>query len=391
MSLVDHDDEPVNLVWSSKHQGYGYFSPSAGWITVPDAQLTSFGINFEDLFDRLLLRIQQSAWLSPVMLLPELLWEIGGVRLPGRGKHVPLWIGRRLSDPEVWRQFTKTVRHRPAPGLRIVLSLTPASRHPDVVFQGHAIVAVQDVADRAGGLVVDPDLLAARVASGALQNDAPIAMGADGASITVRGRRYTFSGSKQRGVIRQLFEAWRVGAPECLTAEPQRLVFLDETSVKTNLTRPRGRAPIGERLYGTVPFGKWRTQTFIAGLTSNELIAPWVIEGAMNQAAFEAHVESQLAPQLSPGTVVILDNLSTHRSPRAAEALKKAKSWFLFLPPYSPDLNPIEQAFSKLKAHLRRIGARTYDELLAAIGDVCAFFNPTECWNFFCATGYASD
>ena len=176
-----------------------------------------------------------------------------------------------------------------------------------------------------------------------------------------------------------------------MRAEPHRLVFLDETSVKTNLTRLRGRAPVGERLHGAAPFGKWRTQTFIAGLTSRELIAPWVIEGAMNRAAFEAYVETQLASLLSPGTVVILDNLSTHKSPRAAEALKQRQSWFLFLPPYSPDLNPIEQAFSKLKAHLRRIGARTYDQLIAAIGDVCALFDPTECWNFFNATGYAPD
>ena len=176
-----------------------------------------------------------------------------------------------------------------------------------------------------------------------------------------------------------------------MRAEPHRLVFLDETSVKTNLTRLRGRAPVGERLYGAAPFGKWRTQTFIAGLTSEELIAPWVIEGAMNRAAFETYIETQLVPVLSPGTVVILDNLSTHKSPRAAEALKQAKSWFLFLPPYSPDLNPIEQAFSKLKAHLRRIGARTYDDLITAIGDVCTLFHPTECWSFFNAAGYASN
>lgn len=176
-----------------------------------------------------------------------------------------------------------------------------------------------------------------------------------------------------------------------MRAQPNRLVFLDETSVKTNLTRLRGRAPVGERLYGAAPFGKWRTQTFIAGLTSEELIAPWVIEGAMNQAAFETYVETQLAPLLNPGTVVILDNLGTHKSPRAAEALNEAKSWFLFLPPYSPDLNPIEQAFSKLKAHLRRIGARTYDDLIAAIGDVCDLFEPQECRNFFKAARYASD
>ena len=121
------------------------------------------------------------------------------------------------------------------------------------------------------------------------------------------------------------------------------------------------------------------------------MIAPWVIEGAMNRAAFETYIETQLAPQLNPGTVVILDNLSTHKSQRAAELLRLRGSWFLFLPPYSPDLNPIEQAFSKLKAHLRRKGARTYEQLITAIGDICELFEPFECQNFFKAAGYASD
>lgn len=196
---------------------------------------------------------------------------------------------------------------------------------------------------------------------------------------------------RDRPDVRAARHLWIARRQARMRAVPHRLVFLDETSVKTNLTRLRGRAPVGERLHGVTPFGKWRTQTFIAGLTHDELIAPWVIEGAMNQAAFEVYVETQLAPVLPPRTVVILDNLSTHRSPRAAEALRGAKSGFLFLPPYSPDLNPIEQAFSKLKAHLRRLGARTYDDLIAAIGDICLLFDPTECWNFFRAAGYASD
>lgn len=111
----------------------------------------------------------------------------------------------------------------------------------------------------------------------------------------------------------------------------------------------------------------------------------------MNGAAFETYVETQLAPCLEPGTVVVLDNLSTHRSPQAARALREQQCWFLFLPPYSPDLNPIEQAFSKLKAHLRRIGARSYEPLIAAVGEICDLYEPEECWNFFKAAGYASD
>ena len=174
-----------------------------------------------------------------------------------------------------------------------------------------------------------------------------------------------------------------------MRAEPHRLVFVDETSVKTNMTRLRGRAPRGERLHATAPFGRWRTQTFVAGLTSDALVAPWVIEGAMDGAAFTTWVETQLAPELAPGTVVILDNLSTHKVPAAADALRRTGCWFLFLPAYSPDLNPIEMVFAKLKAHLRRIGARTFDQLITALGEVCAMFTPHECWNYLQHAGYA--
>lgn len=169
------------------------------------------------------------------------------------------------------------------------------------------------------------------------------------------------------------------------------LVFLDETSVRTGLTRLRGRCPKGERLYGLAPFGRWQSQTFVAGLTCGELIAPWIIPGAMDGDAFDTYVETQLAPLLVPGTVVILDNLSTHRSPRAAAMLKARGCWFLFRPPYSPDLNPIEMAFSKLKAHLRRLEARSFEQIFQALGSICDLFTPTECENYFRAAGYASD
>ncbi len=173
--------------------------------------------------------------------------------------------------------------------------------------------------------------------------------------------------------------------------EPHRLVFLDETSTTTKMTRLRGRAPQGDRLLADAPFGHWRTQTFIAGLRCDELIAPWVLDGPMNTAAFEAYVETQLAPALQPGDVVILDNLSSHKSQRAKALLAERGAWFLFLPPYSPDLNPIEMAFSKLKAHLRRIKARTLDALWRAVGDICNLFSPQECWNYFKDAGYAYD
>ena len=111
----------------------------------------------------------------------------------------------------------------------------------------------------------------------------------------------------------------------------------------------------------------------------------------MNRQAFDIYIETQLAPLLEPHTVIILDNLSVHKSAHAAQVLRDHKCWFLFLPPYSPDLNPIEMAFSKLKAHLRKIGARTFDALIKALGDICDMFTPQECWNYLMAAGYAAN
>ena len=167
-----------------------------------------------------------------------------------------------------------------------------------------------------------------------------------------------------------------------------RLVFIDETYVNTKLYRLRGRTTKGQRLHDTAPFGGWQTQTFIAGLRNNEMIAPWVLDGPMNKLAFEAYIETQLAPALFPGDVVVLDNLSSHKSAEAARCLKQAGCWFLFLPPYSPDLNPIEMAFSKLKAHLRRIRARTVKDLQNAIASILDLFPPDQCQNYFSAAGY---
>ncbi len=173
--------------------------------------------------------------------------------------------------------------------------------------------------------------------------------------------------------------------------QPARLVFIDETAVTTKLTRLRGRSRRGERLPGDAPFGHWIAQTFIAGLRCGCLTAPWILDGAMDRAAFDTYVETQLAPTLQPGDVVILDNLPVHKSARAADILKAKGAWFLFLPQYSPDLNPIEMAFSKLKAHLRAASARTFDDLQTAIGEICDLFEPEQCWNFFKAAGYASN
>ncbi|WP_425412288.1 IS630 family transposase [Neptunicoccus sediminis] len=168
-----------------------------------------------------------------------------------------------------------------------------------------------------------------------------------------------------RAKVRKQREDWFKHRVPAVSARPEHVVFIDETSVKTNLTRPRGWAPRGQRLVMDAPFGAWGTQTFIAGLSAGSMIAPWVIKGAMDGAAFAAYVEKVLVPELAPGTVVILDNLATHKNAAAAKVMRDAGCWFLFLPPYSPDLNPIEMAFSKLKAHLRRIGARTFTDMVS--------------------------
>ncbi|MER0237783.1 hypothetical protein [Fulvimarina sp. MAC8] len=218
VSLVDHEDEPVNLIWSSEHRAYGYFSPTAGWVSVPGDQLAMFRVNFSKLIGQLVERLDLSPRTASVELVPDLLWEVGDARLPGRSKRTAVWIGRRLGDPAIWRTFIDAARKRPAPGLRVVLSLTPRNRLPTDVHLGHTLIDVRDVADH-NGLTVVPDLLAARIAAGSQLSDDLITMAADGASLTVRGTRHAFSGSKQRAIIRQLYGAWKSGHPELLTAE----------------------------------------------------------------------------------------------------------------------------------------------------------------------------
>jgi transposase len=191
--------------------------------------------------------------------------------------------------------------------------------------------------------------------------------------------------------VRQARDEWKVHRQPRMREGIHRLVFLDETGTTTKMTRLRGRAHRGARLKADAPFGHWATQTFIAGLRCDGLTAPWVIDQPMNRKIFDTYVETQLAPTLQPGDVVILDNLPSHKSAKAEAVLKQRGAWFLFLPPYSPDLNPIEMAFAKLKAHLRRIGARTIDALWRAIGDICALYSEQECWNYLKDAGYASD
>ena len=165
-------------------------------------------------------------------------------------------------------------------------------------------------------------------------------------------------------------------------------MFIDETGATTKMARLRGRAPRGERCIAAIPHGHWKTTTFTAGLRTSGLVAPMVIDGPMDGAAFLAYVEQVLVKDLTPGDIVIMDNLPAHKVAGVRRAIEAAGARLLYLPPYSPDFNPIEMAFSKLKAILRKAAARTVDALWAAIADALDAFTPAECANYFAAAGY---
>ena len=154
------------------------------------------------------------------------------------------------------------------------------------------------------------------------------------------------------------------------------------------MARRHGRAPRGERLRAGVPHGHWKTTTFVAGLRRSGIVAPFVLDGAINRDAFETYVGKVLVPDLRPGDVVIMDNLSSHKGPQVRAMIESTGASLLYLPPYSPDFNPIENAFAKLKALLRKTAARTIPSLWDAIGRLIDTFTPAECANYFAAAGY---
>jgi transposase len=171
--------------------------------------------------------------------------------------------------------------------------------------------------------------------------------------------------------------------------DPTRLVFIDETWASTSMTRRYGRAPSCERLLGFAPGGHWKTTTFLAALRHDRLTAPWVLDGPINGDAFLLYVRQILVPTLSQGDIVIVDNLGSHKVAGVREAIEAVGATLLYLPPYSPDLDPIEQVFSKLKAWLRKVAKRTIPTLWDAIGDALDLFSPAECSNYFINSGYA--
>jgi transposase len=172
--------------------------------------------------------------------------------------------------------------------------------------------------------------------------------------------------------------------------DPARLVFIDETWAKTNMTRLRGWAPRGRKQLAKVPHGHWQTMTFLAALRRDRIAAPCVIDGPINGESFLAYVEQVLVPTLKPGDIVIIDNLGSHKGNAVRRAIRAAGARLFFLPPYSPDLNPIEQVFAKLKTLLRKAAERTVEATWKRIGVLLEAFTPQECANYFRNSGYAS-
>jgi transposase len=172
--------------------------------------------------------------------------------------------------------------------------------------------------------------------------------------------------------------------------EPERLVFIDETWTKTNMAPLRGWAPRGERLIGKAPHGHWKTATFLAALRHDRIEAPWLLDAPIDGETFRTYVEEVLVPTLRPGDIVVMDNLGSHKGAAVRRLIRSAGAKLFFLPKYSPDLNPIEQVFAKLKHLLRKVAARTVEAVCDAIGDILGCFTPTECANYFKNSGYAS-
>lgn len=172
--------------------------------------------------------------------------------------------------------------------------------------------------------------------------------------------------------------------------DPRRLVFIDETWAKTNMARTHGRGPKGQRVRAKIPHGHWRTLTFLAALRADRIDAPVVLDGPINGHSFLAYVEQFLVPTLAAGDVVILDNLGSHKGQAVRAAIRAAGAKLLFLPSYSPDLNPIEQVFAKLKTLLRKAAERTVEATWQRIGSLLDRFTPQECANYLRNAGYAA-
>ena len=211
-----------------------------------------------------------------------------------------------------------------------------------------------------------------------------------GCSCGARGcgsKKTLFALEQTRADIARRRQRWRLRQTRL---DPRRLVFIDETWIKTNMAPLRGWGPRGKRLRGFAPHGHWRTLTFLGALRCDELTAPCVFDGPINGLSFRAYVEQQLVPVLRPGDIVIMDNLGSHKSRAIRNAIRAAGARLWFLPPYSPDLNPIEQVFARIKHWMRHAQKRTIQDTWRYIGELVATIEPDECGNYLTNAGYAS-
>jgi transposase len=200
-------------------------------------------------------------------------------------------------------------------------------------------------------------------------------------------KKTLFALEQARADVARRRQRWKVWQGNL---DPARLVFIDETWIKTNMAPLRGWGPKGKRLRGFAPYGHWRTLTFLGALRLDRLTAPCVFDGPINGQSFRAYVEQQLVPTLKPGDIVIMDNLGSHKAKAVRNAIQAAGARLWFLPPYSPDLNPIEQAFAKIKHWMRAAQKRTIPDTWRHMGSLVDTITPSECANYLANAGYAS-
>lgn len=203
--------------------------------------------------------------------------------------------------------------------------------------------------------------------------------------MTSASKKTAHAAEQERADVKAARQAWRESQPDLDQAD---LVFIDETGTTTNMARVRGRCARGQRLVCAIPHGHWKTTTFLAGLRHDGISAPCVIDGPMDGETFLAYVEQFLAPTLKPGQIVVMDNLPAHKVAGIREAIEATGATLRLLPPYSPDLNPIEQFFAKLKANLRKAAERSVDALWARIGEILGSIKPDECAHYLAHAGY---
>ena len=213
----------------------------------------------------------------------------------------------------------------------------------------------------------------------------PACSGGSSIAATSRSKKTSHASEQDRPDVAAERDAWKASQPEI---DIHRLVFIDETGASTKMARLYGRSPYGQRCVAALPHGHWKTTTFVGALRATGMTAPMVLDGPMDGLAFEAYVTQVLVPTLGPGDIVVMDNLAAHKRAEIGIAIEAAGARLLYLPPYSPDFNPIEMAFAKLKAALRKAAARSIEALVDAIAVTLSAFTAQECLNYFAAAGY---